>query len=106
MLVLKEPYIDDNEYVQGYSIDADDFNIILYKLYIVKDGKNKGVVNRTALSFCTSIESVLHRVYQLEVGLVGLSDLEALNQRITSTIDMCVSNLGKLNYIRGNLKGL
>lgn len=108
MLILKRPELINNDSEDsvtnfGYAIDCDDFNIILYRLSIVKSGKLKGETHRTAIAYCTSIENVLQRIYQLEVSSQGLDDLVALNERVCATIDVCVTNLGCLNTIRGGL---
>lgn len=105
MLILKHPIQKDGESVEvGYAIDGDDMNIILYKLGIAQKGNNAGQQTKFVLGYFTSIENVLQRIYSLEVGLVGFEDLEALHERVSSTIALCVSNLGKLNYIRGEIK--
>lgn len=105
MLVMKHPIqLDDGNVEVGYAIDGDEFNIILYKLTIAQKGKNVGEVARYVVGYYSSLNAVLQRIYSLEVGLVGFEDLQALNDRVSSTIDRCVETLGKLNYIRGEIK--
>lgn len=105
MLVLKHPIqLDDGNVEVGYAIDGDEFNIILYKLTIAQKGKNVGEVVRYVVGYYSSLNTVLQRIYSLEVGLVGFEDLQALNERVSSTIERCVDALGKLNYIRGEIK--
>lgn len=105
MLVMKHPIqLDDGNVEVGYAIDGDDFNIILHKLTIAQKGKSAGEVVRYVVGYYSSLNTVLQRIYSLEVGLVGLEDLKALHERVSSTIDRCVETLGKLNYIRGEIK--
>lgn len=61
-------------------------------------------MSKTPIGYFSTLEHVLQRIYSLEVGLVGFEDLKALNERVSSTIDRCVETLGKLNYIRGEIK--
>ena len=105
MLILKHPIqLDDGNVEVGYAIDGDDFNIILYKLTIAQKGKSVGEVARYVVGYYSSLNAVLQRIYSLEVGLVGFEDLQALHELVSSTIDRCVETLGKLNYIRGEIK--
>ena len=70
MLVMKHPIqLDDGNVEVGYAIDGDDFNIILYKLTIAQKGKNVGEVVRYVVGYYSSLNTVLQRIYSLEVGL-------------------------------------
>ena len=70
----------ENEWVEfGYGITADDMNIKLVKLgFNLKTRKhlrcNRGDAVESICGYFTSIENVLWRIYQLEIGLhsVGL----------------------------------
>ena len=105
MLIIKQPVqIDEENVDHGYALTTDEFNIILYKLGIYLKGKNQGEVSKTPIGYFSTLEHVLQRIYSLEVGLVGFEDLKALNERVSSTIDRCLETLGKLNYIRGEIK--
>jgi len=42
MLVLKDYVVNGEDIEFGYAIDADEFNIILYKIYQVMKGKKDG----------------------------------------------------------------
>lgn len=105
MLIIKQPVQIDEENVDyGYALMTDEYSIVLYKLGIYLKGKNQGEVSKTPIGYFSTLEHVLQRIYSLEVGLVGFEDLQALNERVSSTIDRCVETLGKLNYIRGAIK--
>lgn len=105
MLIIKQPVQIDEENVDyGYALITDEYSIVLYKLGIYLKGKNQGEVSKTPIGYFSTLEHVLQRIYSLEVGLVGFEDLKALNERVSSTIDRCVETLGKLNYIRGEIK--
>lgn len=103
MLVLKDYIVNGEDIEFGYAIDADEFNIILYKIYPVMKGKKVGELGKQALGYFTSIQQALQKIYQFEVGLQGLDDLEALDKRITSVMDTCVKSLGDFNTVRGKI---
>ena len=66
-------------------------------------GKKAGELGKQALGYFTSIQQALQKVYQFEVGLQGLDDLEALDKRITSVMSACVKSLGDFNTVRGKI---
>lgn len=103
----------EDEWVEfGYGITADDMNIKLVKLgFNLKPHKGvRGIRGDAVESICghfTSVENVLWRIYQLEIGLHSVEQLVKANNQIAATIDTCVANLGKLNHLRSkDLKGL
>lgn len=99
MLILKQPIVHSPDNIEcGYGITTDEMNIILYKLSIVQTGKKAGEVSKTALGYFSTIKDVLERVKMYEVVSQGVEDLEALERRVSSTIDACVAHLDKLNY--------
>ena len=108
MLILKEPKLLNKETFEcevGYALDADQYQVILYKSSYGTKGVSRGEIKHYPIAFCVSIEQALNKVYMQEVGLVGLDDLKRLDEHLRATISTCVANLGKLNYIRGNIEG-
>jgi len=98
MLILKQPIqIDDDTQEVGYGIDVDEFNIILYKLNIVKSGKRVGEIGKSPMGYYTSIKQVLERVLHNEAYLLGVDDIKSLTAHLDTRIDACVDSLGKLS---------
>lgn len=89
MLVLKEP--SGEEF--GWALGVDEFNIILYKLNIGKEGASAGKVRKTPMGYYTSVDACLRRVSQLEVQSQGLEDLKALDKHIRGVMAKCVDSL-------------
>lgn len=89
MLILQEPSLE----AVGYGIDVDEFNLILCRLKIVKEGKNAGQVRKEAVGYYNSVEACLERVYQLEVQSIGLADLVATDKAVRLVIAQCSMSL-------------
>lgn len=85
MLILKEPTTDSC----GWGLEADEFNIVLGKLTIAKEGKMAGTVRKTNAGYYSSVGACLRGIAQKEVGLFGLEDLEALDKHIRSVMSCC-----------------